>query len=162
MLLLLGGIVLVSRGSDGWVATIAGTALVASVALGARGRRRPRALVLTPEALIDSGSGTSRRVHWSDVIAVGPSAGPTPTVFVTVARSASAAPMLPGARPQRRLGSMADRLAPHLAIDASAIDLDPAVLLETIRFYAANAGARAELGTSAAVDRVRRGDVLGG
>jgi hypothetical protein len=50
------------------------------------------------------------------------------------------------------------RVAPVVLVGAFVAML----LLETIRFDAGHPGARTELGTPAAVDRVRRGDVVDG
>ena len=40
------------------------------------------------------------------------------------------------------------------------LSIDPVLVLETVGFYAANPLLRRELGAQAALDRVRRGDVL--
>jgi hypothetical protein len=52
------------------------------------------------------------------------------------------------------------RNPPDLIINRTYLSVDPGLVLEALRFYAAYPLLRHELGTQAAIERVRRGDVL--
>ncbi|RMI13324.1 hypothetical protein [Cellulomonas triticagri] len=163
--LVLAGLLGVTRsGPSGAVVALGGVALVGATAPAllavARGRLRRGVVVLTPERIIHRSWAFDLSGTWDQVIAVAPAGEGRPTVLVTMMRSARSDD--PGrALVRTRTGpSAASRLAPHIAIEVSSVDLDPVLLLETVRFYASHPAARVELGTQDAVARVRQGDVI--
>lgn len=177
------GVALVVAGAAGWGSGVAaplptlllGVLLVAATAPAlvavVRGRLRPGVLVLTPAGVVHRSWGDDLSGPWARVTGVVPSGGPAPAVLVTMATAAATGPDAPAAGlpgsgspvvRTRTAGSTGRKLAPHIAVDTTATDLDPVLLLETVRFYAAHPDRRAELGTPAAVERVRTGDLPAG
>jgi hypothetical protein len=164
-LLLIGLVAVTTRGTAGLPLLFAGLALATATAPAlfavARGRLRRGVLVLTPERIIHRSWAFDISGAWDQVVAVTPAGGDRPTVLVTMMRMHQTGVSSEGATVRTRTApTAAARLAPHIAIEATSVHLDPVLLLETLRFYAAHADARSELGTARAVARVRRGDVL--
>lgn len=161
--LLAGGVALLAQGRPGGpAAAVIGAALLAAVVPGliSAVRQPPsrRILVLTPEGIRHRSARSDTSVGWTQVLGIAPTGGRTTMVLVTVASPADTTAVVSAAR--RGLTGLDRRLSPHLVIDASTIDLDPVLLLETLRYYAARPAARAELGTATALDRVRNGGVV--
>ncbi|MBO1753157.1 hypothetical protein J4G33_15205 [Actinotalea sp. BY-33] len=161
LVLSVGGLALLAQGdAPGGVAALIGAGLLAAAVPALRrwaaSRGRPPVLVLTPGGLVHRTPRTQVEVAWRDVLSVVPSGGRDPHVLVAVAQRAGAHGT---AGRTTLLRPVADRLAPHLAVPASEVVLDPVVLVEALRWYLAHPEARTELAGPAGLDRVRRGQV---
>jgi hypothetical protein len=116
-------------------------------------------IVLTPDGILHHSWASDLNCSWDAVRSVRPDALPAATIRVGIAMSTGeAGRSLVERTPMLR--SLEAKYRPDLIVGAPFLAIDAVLALETMRFYAANPLLRHELGTQAAIDRVRRGDVL--
>ena len=116
-------------------------------------------IVLTPDGIVHHSWASDSSCSWGMVRGVQPIALPAAAIRVENA-------LIGGAtdhgftRRSAMLRSIEAKHRPDMIIEVPSLSIDPVLMLETLRFYAACPLQRHELGTQAAIDRVRRGDVL--
>jgi hypothetical protein len=117
---------------------------------GLRGRLARGALLLGQDAVVARGWGADTALTWVDVTTVAAGDPSNQTISVS------------GRAPTRIARSLLwrSRRTPTAAnVVGALLTVDPALAYHALRFYLANPAARAELGTDAAVRRVRAGNV---
>ena len=115
--------------------------------------------ILTPDGIVHHSWASDLNCPWDAVRSVQAVALPAAAIrVVTTAIAGETGRALVERTPMLR--SLEARYRPDLIVGAPFLSIDAALVLETMRFYAANPLLRHELGTQAAIDRVRRGDVL--
>lgn len=121
-----------------------------------RRRLTAGAVILTPSGVYHRSWAFDSYLPWDQAVSV--SAGQPGGQWITLAAYGNAHPRI-----QRRslLWKQPEyKLAPHTAIQGMYLAIDPGLAFHSLRFYHTNPAARAELGTDAAVRRVRNGAVL--
>jgi len=117
------------------------------------------AVLLTPEGIVHRSWSSEASCAWGAVRRIQPVAVPATSIRVTNT-------VIPGDTSHRfvqrtpMLRPLEAKHRPDLILYTPFLSIDPVLVLETMRFYAANPLLRHELGTQTAIDRVRRGDVL--
>lgn len=113
-------------------------------------------VALTPDGIYHRSWAFESFLPWEQVLSV--SAGQLDGQLITLTTYSNAQPHF------RKLSQMWKqpevKLAPHTAILGRYLSIDPALAIHTLTFYYEHPQARSELGTEAAVERVRHGDVL--
>ncbi|MEV0332943.1 hypothetical protein [Nocardia sp. NPDC050717] len=116
----------------------------------ARSLRRRLGVRLGPEGLVVESGSLRQATGWDDIAAIVPAAENHRRVVVIHAREVAATGRT---RLTRRKSAV-----PEIRIDATVHRIDPALLYHLIRFYRVEANRRPELGTDAALDRIRDGE----
>lgn len=115
------------------------------------GRLAAGAVILTPSGIFHRSWAFDSYLAWDQAVSVWP--GQLDGQCITVAARSDAAPRF---QRRSRLWKQPEyRRAPETAIRGMYLAIDPALAYHTVRFYHADPVARSELGTDAAVDRVR-------
>jgi hypothetical protein len=157
-LLLVIGVVSALVGGTGIVVAVVCLGFVGylgwTVAEMARHKLRAGAIALTPQGVRHRSWTFDSYLPWDQVVSV--SAGLLDGQLITLAAFDNVHPMFH--RRSRLWRQPEYRLAPHTAIRGMYLAVDPALALHTLRFYHENPAARVELGTDAAVRRVRSDD----
>jgi hypothetical protein len=113
-------------------------------------------VMLTPHGVYHRSWAFDSFLSWEQAVSV--SAGQLDGQLITLAAYDNARP--PVRRRSRIWKQPEYKLAPHTAIRGMYLSVDPGLAFHTLNFYHANPRARAELGTEAAAQRVRSGNVL--
>ncbi|MEV0075634.1 hypothetical protein AB0H58_04405 [Nocardia neocaledoniensis] len=117
----------------------------------ARSLRYHLGVRLDPEGLVVESGSLRQATSWDDIAAIVPAEENHRRVVVIHAREVAATGRTWLARRKSALR--------EIRIDATAHRIDPALLYHLIRFYRAEANRRPELGTEAALARIREGDL---
>jgi hypothetical protein len=121
-----------------------------------RERLRRGAVVVTSGGVWHRSWAFDSYLPWEQAVSV--SAGEMDGQLITLAAFGNARPQI--TRRSRLWRQPEYKLAPNTAIRGMYLAVDPGLAFHTLRFYHQNPAARTELGTEAAVRRVRSGDVV--
>ncbi|PKV93970.1 hypothetical protein ATK30_4833 [Amycolatopsis echigonensis] len=125
--------------------------LIVSGVLVLRGKLRRGVLALTPRGVYHCSWSFSTYADWDTIMYVGAADANGPIIELATTDS--------GERWYRRRTRLRRQpelaFNPHIGIQARLLSADPALVYQTLRFYQRNPQARTELGTEAAVQRVR-------
>ncbi|MEU6562930.1 hypothetical protein [Nocardia nova] len=149
-----------SAGIGGIIVVVIAVALAAfMISYLVRGRRRRGSVLIDPDGLSLSFGSSARTISWTEIGNVSP-------CIVNNSRAVRINPT-PGQRIQvNESRSLLDKMQrgfyeENMDLHAHALRIDPPLLLHLVHYYWLHPEARDELNSEAAVDRMRRGELLG-